>query len=62
MNQKELTKTLLGPTGGQELIKFIAPEFVFFWGEKGVLCVGNDLHFCKTVVMNMSNISFEVAR
>ena len=32
----------IGPTGGQELIKFIAPEFVFCLEERGVPCVGSD--------------------
>ena len=45
----------------QELIKFIAPEFVSCLGEGGVPCVRNAQHFCKTVLMNKSNIMFEVA-
>ena len=53
---------LLGPSGGQEPIKFIAPEFVSCLEGRRVLCVGNGWHFCEIVLMNKSNITFEVAR
>ena len=47
---------------GQEPIKFILPEFVSYLGERAVSCVENDRHFCTPVLMNMSNITFEVPR
>ena len=40
---------LLGPAVGQEPIQFILPEFMSYLGGKGV-----------PVLMNMSNIPFEV--
>ena len=44
-------------------IMFILPEFVSYLGERGgVLCVGNSWHFCTPVLMNMSNITFQVLR
>ena len=44
-------------------IKFIFLEFVTYSGERGVLCVGNGSHnFCTPVLMNMSNITFQVLR
>ena len=46
----------------QESIKFIVPGFVSCFGETGVPCVGNGFHFRKTILMNISNITFEVAR
>ena len=39
-------------------IKFILSEFVSYLGERGVLCVGNSCHFCTSVLMNMSNMTF----
>ena len=33
-----------------------------YLGERGVLCVGNGWHFCTPVLMNMSNITFQVLR
>ena len=50
------------PVGGQELISFIARESVSCFGGRGVPYVGNGCHFCKTVLMNKSNITFKVAR
>ena len=50
----------LGAAVGQEPINFILPEFVSYLGERGVLCVGNGWPFCTLVLMNMSNITFEV--
>ena len=49
----------LGPTGGQ-YYNFILPEFVSYLGGRGVLCVGNGQHCCKPVLLNMSNITFQV--
>ena len=37
-------------------------RFVSYLGERGVLCVGNGWHFCTPVLINMPNITFEVAR
>ena len=50
----------LGRTEGQEPIKFIAPEFVSYLGERGVPCVGKG--FCETVLINKSTITLDVAR
>ena len=36
--------------------------FVSCFGERGVPCVGNGFHFQKTILMNITNIMFEVAR
>ena len=41
-------------------IKFSLPELLSYLGGRGVLCVGNDCHFCTPVLMNMSNIPFQV--
>ena len=47
---------------GSEKVKFsVRVLFVFYLGERGVLCVGNVWHLCTAVRMNMSNITFEVA-
>ena len=43
-----------------DTIKFILPEFVSYLGERGVRCVGNGRHICTPVLMNMSNITFQV--
>ena len=53
---------LLGPAYGRYPIKYILPEFVYYFGERGVLCVGNGSHFCTPVLMNMSNITIQVLR
>ena len=33
-----------------------------YLGERGLLCVGNGANFCTPVLMNMSNITFQVLR
>ena len=33
-----------------------------YLGERGLLCVGKGWHFCTPVLMNMSNITFQVLR
>ena len=40
----------------------VLTEFVSYLRERGVLCVGNGSHFCKPVLMNMCNITFQVLR
>ena len=35
---------------------------VSYLGERGVLCVGNGLHFCTPILVNMSNITFDIPR
>ena len=51
---------ILFPAYDRYPIKFILPEFVFYLGGRGVLCVGNGSHFCTPVLMNMCNIAFHV--
>ena len=48
------------PAIGQKPIKFILPELVSYLEESGVLYVGNGWHLCTPVLVNMSNITFEV--
>ena len=47
---------------GRYPIRLILPEFVFYFGEREVLCVRNGSHFCTPVLMNMCNITFGVLR
>ena len=54
-------RSLLGLAVGHQPIGFILPEFVSYLGERGMVCVGNGWHFCTPVLMNMWNITFQVA-
>ena len=40
----------------------LLPEFVSYLVERGVMCVENGWHFCTPVLINMSNIKFQVLR
>ena len=58
--RRKVVGTFLRPVCGWYSIKFILHEFVFYLGERGVMCVGNGSHFCTPVRMNMCNITFQV--